>query len=87
MRIISFILLLILIIIGVGFAMQNAEQVTLNYYFGHVDLPLSLLLTLCLAVGALLGLFIGWCLLLRSQWQNRRLRKQLSKPIPLSYSR
>lgn len=81
MRIISFTLFLILVILGVGFAMQNAEHVTLNYYFGTISLPLSLLLVLFLAVGALLGLFTGWCLLLRSQWQNWRVRKQISKTV------
>ena len=54
MRLIYLACALLVIVLGVVFAVLNAETVQLNYYLGSVDLPLSLVLVLAIIVGALL---------------------------------
>ena len=61
-RIVSFILV---VIAGAAFAVLNSSLVGFNYYFGMVELPLSLLLALALFAGVLLGVFVGTLMLLR----------------------
>lgn len=56
----------VLFVVTLGFAMKNAEPVTLNYYLGfawHAPLVLVLLATLC--VGALAGILACLPLIVR----------------------
>jgi putative membrane protein len=59
MRFIKLFVFIIIMIIGAVFAVLNSDPVPVNYYFGSRELPLSLVLTLVLGVGVLLGLFSG----------------------------
>lgn len=85
MRILGLIIILILILLGVSFAILNSEVVHVNYYFGMNNMPLSLLLVGTLIVGILLGWIVMILKVLRIRLENRRLRKridQLEKLIP-----
>jgi putative membrane protein len=42
-------------IFGAVFAMLNSDTVEVNYHFGRQDLPLSLVMTLMLGLGVILG--------------------------------
>ena len=77
MRFITYFLLLIIILIGVTFAVLNPNIVTVHYYLGERTLPLSLLLVFVFSGGCLLGLLIGLWLLLCVKIQNYRLKRQL----------
>lgn len=77
MRIISFIFLLFIILLGVTFATLNSSMVTINYYIGHKTLPLSLLLVSVLTIGSLLGMMVGFWLLLKVKLKNYHLRQRL----------
>ncbi len=77
MRIISFIFLIILILLGITFAILNAEAVNINYYFGHSQLPLSLLLVLTFSIGLLIGLLVCSVFYLRAKRENYRLKSRL----------
>ncbi|MCG7871788.1 MAG: lipopolysaccharide assembly protein LapA domain-containing protein [Candidatus Thiodiazotropha lotti] len=59
MRFIKLLFLILVMMFGAVFAVLNSDSVPVNYYFGRRDLPLSLVLTLVLGVGVLLGLFSG----------------------------
>lgn len=48
-------LILAVVLLGLTFHLRNGELVTLNYYFGSSQLPLSLALAGALFLGALLG--------------------------------
>ena len=48
-------LVLAVVLLGLTFHLRNGELVTLNYYFGSSELPLSLALAGALFLGALLG--------------------------------
>ncbi|HLB57804.1 MAG TPA: LapA family protein [Gammaproteobacteria bacterium] len=77
MRFITYFLLLIIILIGVTFAVLNPAIVTVHYYLGERTLPLSLLLVFVFSGGCLLGLLVGLWLLLCVKIQNYRLKHQL----------
>lgn len=77
MRIISFILLIIVILIGVTFAVLNPGTVNIHYYLGEKTMPLSLLLVVDFVLGCLLGLLVGFWLLVKTKVKNYYLRQQL----------
>lgn len=77
MRIISFILLIIVILIGVTFAVLNPGTVNIHYYLGEKTMPLSLLLVIDFVLGCLLGLLMGFWLLVKTKVKNYYLRQQL----------
>lgn len=78
MRIISFIFILAIVIFGVSFAVLNSESVTINYYFSQKTLPLSLLLVLVFAFGCLIGMIVGFWLVIKAKISNHRLRQRLN---------
>lgn len=77
MKIITGLLILLLVIIGLGFALLNAELITLNYYFGTKQMPLSLCIVLTFALGGLLGLLSSGMILFKLMADNNRLKRQL----------
>lgn len=78
MRIISFIFLILIILLGVTFATLNSSIVTVNYYIGHRSLPLSLLLVFVFAIGCILGILVAGWMIIKSKIKIRRLRKRLN---------
>jgi putative membrane protein len=76
-RIVTYLLLLIIILIGITFAVLNPTIVTMNYYIGQKTLPLSLLLVSVFAFGCFLGLLVGGWLLLKVKIKNYRLKQRL----------
>lgn len=60
MRIIWTLLGLIVLVVGIGFALLNTEIVSLHYYLGAVKTPLSLSLVLAFVLGGLIGLIVGY---------------------------
>lgn len=74
-RLVSFIFLLLVIIVGILFAVLNAEKVAFNYYFGQTDIELSKILVITLAIGALLGIAASMGMLFRARREIARIRK------------
>ncbi|MBI1423173.1 MAG: DUF1049 domain-containing protein [Gammaproteobacteria bacterium] len=74
-KLIYTVFILVVILLGVIFAVLNAESVQLNYYFGSQLLPLSLAIVLSMMVGAILGVLASIKLILRSRREIVRLRK------------
>lgn len=77
-RIIGLIALLVVVLFGLSFALLNAHPVSVDYYFGELGLPLSLLLVFMLIIGAGIGVLGCLSLLLSKANQVRRMRKQLA---------
>lgn len=77
MRLIRYIVLIAILLIALGFALLNANQVTVNYYIGTRHMPLSLLLVFTFGLGCIVGLLtsLGWYF--RASYQVYRLRKKL----------
>lgn len=74
-KIILFIVIFIILIIGISFAVLNADSVQLNYYFAQIDAPLSLIIVLTLACGAILGMAASLTVILRLKHELRKLDK------------
>lgn len=77
MRIISYISILIIVLLGITFATLNSNSVSINYYIGQNTLPLSMLLVLAFALGCILGMIVGFCLLIKAKINTYRLRQRL----------
>ena len=77
-RIVTLIFTLLTILLGVVFALLNAEPVQVNYYFGATDMPLSLVIVIALALGAGLGVVASIGLLVRTRREIGRLRRNAS---------
>ena len=77
MRFIRLLLFLVLILLGAVFTVMNAGTVHLDYYFGALDLPFSLVLIAAIGVGALLGVLASLGTLFRMKRENAQLRRQV----------
>ncbi len=75
MRFLKLLFFLLLMMLGVVFAVMNAGSIHLNYYFGVRDLPLPLVLLAALGVGALLGVLAAMGGVLRLKKENMDLRR------------
>jgi putative membrane protein len=76
-RILSYILLLVIILLGISFATLNSGTVTLNYYVGHKTMALSLLLVSVFATGCLLGILVGLTIVVKLKLKNYRLKQRI----------
>ncbi len=74
-RIFLFAVLLLVALLGLSFALMNAEPVALSYYFGSIQAPLSLVVVLALALGAGLGVLASLGLVVNQKRELARLRK------------
>ena len=77
MRILTYFIVLIIILLGITFASLNSGPVTIHYYIGQHTFSLSLLLVLVFAAGSLLGLIVGFWLVLKLKVKNYRLAQHL----------
>jgi len=76
-RLLGFLFLVVLVVLGLSFAVLNAQSVSLNYYFGYREIPLSMIVVLSLAAGAVIGVLVSAGLILRMKAQTRQLRRKL----------
>lgn len=84
MRVISFIIFIVIICLGITFAILNAAAVNLDYYFATVKISLSLLLVFTLAIGAIIGILVTIIPIIKLKAENRMLKhknKQFGKEI------
>lgn len=77
-RLLLLILFLLLLALGISFAVHNAEPTTLNYYFGTITGPLSLIVIIALAAGALLGVSTSLLLVFNQRRKVARLQRKLN---------
>ena len=77
-RIIYTILAILILLIGIAFAIQNKQTVELSYYFGlNWSGPLSFALLTCFAIGALAGYLASLRMVVRMQRQLVQARKEI----------
>ncbi len=77
LRIIRLVLFILIAVVGLAFAVLNAGQVELSYYLGIWRAPLSLILVLAFACGALFGVIVCLGMLFKAKRESLRLRKAL----------
>lgn len=76
-RLLGFLGVLIIVLFGLSFAVLNADRVEVDYYFGVFGAPLSLVILVGVALGAVLGVIAALVALLSKQRELRRLRRQV----------
>ncbi len=76
-RIIFLLFFLVVLAIGLAFAVVNLEPVKVNYYLGSVEMPLALLIVLSLAVGGVLGVLATMGKIMGAKGEALRLRRTL----------
>lgn len=77
MRVITYLLIAIIVVIGLAFASLNAQSVTVNFAIKSFAVPLSIVLVLTLGIGLLLGLFVAFLLYIKLKRQNMRFRSRI----------
>lgn len=77
MRILTYLVLLIIILVGLTFASLNSCMVTFNYYLGSRDIELSLLLVGALGIGIFFGLLVAIFPWIKAKRDSSRLRSRL----------
>ena len=70
--------LLILMVVAVIFAVQNAGRVAVDVLFWRLDASLAVVIALCVATGVLVGVLITVPRMYRMRADQRRLRAQLA---------
>jgi len=78
-RIVGLIIGLLIVLLGLSFALLNANPVELEFYVRKFTMPLSLLLVLVLIVGAMLGVLASLSMLVSRRRELSRLRRRLSE--------
>jgi len=76
-RIVIFAILLLVTLLGLSFALMNANSVRLMYYFGEVQAPLSLVVVLAIALGAFLGVLASMGMVVGQKREIAKLRKSV----------
>jgi len=74
-RIIIYTILLMVSLVGLSFALLNSDTVTLNYYFDKLQAPLSLVMVIALAIGAVMGVLASMWAVLAQKRELAKLRK------------
>ena len=74
-KILYAIAIVLIALIGVIFAILNADTVQINYYFGSKETPLSLAIILSMLLGAILGLFASLGLILKSKREVSKFKR------------
>lgn len=75
MRIVQGILLLLVFVLALAFTVINADDVTLNYYLGSLELPLSVILIGAFASGALVAILVNLGRMVRLKREIARLER------------
>jgi putative membrane protein len=73
--IVNLIIFLLVLTLGLSFAILNAEPVELDYYFGSQRLSLSLVVLITLIMGVLAGVVASLGVIIKLKREVSRLRK------------
>ncbi|HKJ77164.1 MAG TPA: LapA family protein [Gammaproteobacteria bacterium] len=76
-RLLVFLFILVVVVLGLGFAVLNAESVAVNFYFGTLQAPLSMVVVLAMVVGALLGVAASLKMVLAQRRRAGKLQHQV----------
>lgn len=74
-KILYSVIFIFIALLGIIFAVLNADLVNLNYYFDSKEIPLSLAIILSMFLGAILGVLASLSFMLRHRKEVSRLRK------------
>lgn len=76
-RIVSLVLILVVTIITVTFTLLNSQPVKINFYFGHYEIDLLIVIVISLIIGAFLGILAAVGKLLSMKQEIMRKDKKI----------
>jgi putative membrane protein len=76
-RLLTFIFLLLIIVIGLSFTVLNAGEVELNYYFDTTTLPLAAVVLAAIILGSMLGILATLSLVFAVKAKNVKLQRKV----------
>ncbi len=74
---VQIILLMLILIMAAAFAALNEQVISMNYFIGTVDTPLTFVIIICFILGMLFSFLIIVSYLIRQRLQQRRLKQAL----------
>jgi len=74
-RLFRFIVYLIVVLVALVFALLNAQPTQFNYYYGQWEIPLSMLIAIAIAIGAILGVTASMGIVIKSKRLSTANRK------------
>ena len=77
MRIFIITFYILLILMGVSFAALNATAIQVNFYFTTIQAPISVVMTIMLGIGMLLGFFLFLTSYWRLKVEHHKIKNQL----------
>jgi putative membrane protein len=77
MKAFGYIAFLIIIVVGIGFAILNSTPVAIHYYIGIKQLPLSFLLVVSFGIGLIVGFLALLITTIRLRTNLGRTKKKL----------
>ncbi len=78
-RAIGIVVAVLIVAIGLSFAMLNHDDATLNYYLGQATMPLSLWMTVARLLGAIFGVISTLGVMARQRRELSRLRRRVDE--------
>ncbi|MBT8445560.1 MAG: LapA family protein [Gammaproteobacteria bacterium] len=72
----NLVLVLVVVFVGLAFHIKNDAPISLNYYLGTAELPLSWVVVAALLLGVLLGAVVTSFSILRLKMEIRGLRRE-----------
>lgn len=84
MKLLTYIVVLLCLILGVSFAVLNASDATVHLYWREVTLPLSLILALTFATGAFFGILFCLVAIIKAKSEAshyKRKSQQIEKEL------
>ena len=76
-RVLKVIFLLVIVLVGLELHVKNPHLVTVDYYLGTVQLPVSLLIACMLLLGAVLGVLVNLGVVVRLRRKIGELKRSL----------
>lgn len=76
-RIFLYLLTVLIVVLGLTFAILNSQAVSINFYVKAYTLPLSILLILSLVLGFIIGLSILLVVYTKLKMENKRIKHRI----------
>jgi uncharacterized membrane protein YciS (DUF1049 family) len=77
LRIIKFLIVLIVIVVGMAVHVRNDQLISFDYYLGIIELPFFLFLVISICLGAIAGIIATMPVLVKVGHENTRLLSQI----------
>ncbi len=79
MKLLSYIFVLVCLLFGISFAALNASDVTIHFYWRELVFPLSMVLMISFAIGAMFGILFSLVAIIKAKTEAASYKRKLSQ--------